>query len=215
MWRVVFFCYKQSYSERVRSSALSTRCVRHVGLAAMNSGLSEPINVRLAQPPLKDKMFDVLQKMLGVAIFIGIATYFLEREKSSGGSIGRAMGMSVGKDRKPIMQCDKTFADVKGAEEAKNDLREVISFLRSPEKFQRLGGKLPKGVLLTGPPGTGKTLLAKCVAGEAKVPFFYASGSELRKCLWVRCETYPRSFQICESSFTMHRVYRRDRCDRR
>ena len=148
--------------------------------ATMNSGLSEPINVRLAQPPLKDKMFDVLQKMLGIAIFIGIASYFLEREKTSGG-IGRAMGMSVGKDRKPIMQSDKSFADVKGAEEAKSDLREVISFLRSPEKFQRLGGKLPKGVLLTGPPGTGKTLLAKCVAGEAKVPFFYASGSEFEE----------------------------------
>jgi len=177
----LFATNKATAKEYVQALSSTSGVSGTAGLAAMNSGLSEPINVRLAQPPLKDKMFDVLQKMLGVAIFIGIATYFLEREKSSGGSIGRAMGMSVGKDRKPIMQCDKTFADVKGAEEAKNDLREVISFLRSPEKFQRLGGKLPKGVLLTGPPGTGKTLLAKCVAGEAKVPFFYASGSEFEE----------------------------------
>eukprot|EP00938_MAST-03A_sp_MAST-3A-sp1_P002788 g2788.t1 len=177
----LFATNKATAKEYVQALSSTSGVSGTTGLAAMNSGLSEPINVRLAQPPLKDKMFDVLQKMLGVAIFIGIATYFLEREKSSGGSIGRAMGMSIGKDRKPIMQSDKSFADVKGAEEAKNDLREVISFLRSPEKFQRLGGKLPKGVLLTGPPGTGKTLLAKCVAGEAKVPFFYASGSEFEE----------------------------------
>ena len=71
-----------------------------------------------------------------------------------------------------------TFDDVQGAEEAKGELEEVVRFLKSPEDFTRLGGKLPKGVLLTGPPGTGKTLLAKAVAGEAGVPFFYASGSE-------------------------------------
>ena len=71
-----------------------------------------------------------------------------------------------------------TFEDVQGVEEAKEELQEVVRFLRSPEDFTRLGGKLPKGVLLTGPPGTGKTLLAKAVAGEAGVPFFYCSGSE-------------------------------------
>merc|ERR1712032_569824 len=78
---------------------------------------------------------------------------------------------------------DVTFDDVKGCDEAKQELRDVVEFLMNPDKFSALGGKLPKGCLLVGPPGTGKTLLARAVAGEAGVPFFYASGSEFDEVL--------------------------------
>eukprot|EP00964_Phaeocystis_antarctica_P009139 scaffold4951_cov62-Phaeocystis_antarctica.AAC.1 len=81
----------------------------------------------------------------------------------------------------PVAQSNKRFTDVVGVDEAKQDLLDIVKYLRSPKTFTRLGGKLPKGCLLTGPPGTGKTLLARAVAGEAGVPFFYMSGSEFEE----------------------------------
>lgn len=89
--------------------------------------------------------------------------------------------MSFGKSKARLMSEDQvktTFADVAGCDEAKDDVTELVDFLRDPSKFQKLGGSIPKGVLMVGPPGTGKTLLAKAVAGEAKVPFFTISGSD-------------------------------------
>lgn len=119
---------------------------------------------------------DLLSWIVPVALFVGIWMFILRR-------MGQAQGgfMQVGQSKAKIyMEKDikVRFSDVAGVDEAKEELREVIEFLKTPEKFTKLGGKIPKGILLVGPPGTGKTLLAKAVAGEAGVPFFSISGSE-------------------------------------
>lgn len=108
-------------------------------------------------------------------LLIGVWVYFM-RQASSGNN----KAMSFGKSRARLIENNKkvTFADVAGCDESKQELEEIIDFLKDPSKFQRLGGRIPKGVLMVGPPGTGKTLLAKAVAGEANVPFFFISGSD-------------------------------------
>ena len=111
-----------------------------------------------------------------ILLIIGFLVFFM-RQTQSGGN----MAMSFGKSRAKLSssaQKKVTFKDVAGVDEPKEELQEIIEFLREPQKFQKLGGRLPKGVLLTGPPGTGKTLLARAVAGEASVPFFSISGSD-------------------------------------
>jgi cell division protease FtsH len=110
-------------------------------------------------------------------LLIGVWIFFM-RQMQGGGGKG---AMSFGKSKARLMSEDQvktTFADVAGCDEAKEDVTELVDFLRDPSKFQKLGGSIPKGVLMVGPPGTGKTLLAKAVAGEAKVPFFTISGSD-------------------------------------
>ena len=118
---------------------------------------------------------NILSWIVPVAIFFLIWRYVIMK-------MGPGTGvMSFGKSRAKVFaenETSVTFDDVAGIDEAKAELQEVVEFLRSPDKFRRLGGRIPKGVLLVGPPGTGKTLLAKAVAGEAKVPFFSISGSE-------------------------------------
>ena len=109
-------------------------------------------------------------------LFIGVWIFFM-RQMQSGG--GKAMGFGKSRARLLTEKVGRvTFDDVAGIEEAKLELEEIVEFLKDPQKFQRLGGKIPKGCLLVGPPGTGKTLLARAIAGEANVPFFTISGSD-------------------------------------
>ncbi|KPN20695.1 ATP-dependent zinc metalloprotease FtsH [Luteimonas terrae] len=119
----------------------------------------------------------ILIQLLPVALIIGF-WFFMMRQMQQGGGKG---AMSFGKSRAKLLNEDQTkvtFADVAGCDEAKEEVSELVEFLRDPTKFQKLGGKIPRGVLMVGPPGTGKTLLAKAIAGEAKVPFFSISGSD-------------------------------------
>ena len=120
---------------------------------------------------------DLLSWVLPLVIFIGIWFFLIRRL----GQHAQSQAMFIGKSKaKVYMVKDNkiTFKDVAGVDEAKEELEEVIEFLKTPEKFVRIGGRIPKGILLVGPPGTGKTLLAKAVAGEANVPFFWMSGSD-------------------------------------
>src|SRR5690606_38510953 len=119
---------------------------------------------------------------IAVGLIILSIIYFIFFRKMAGGGGPGGQIFSIGKSRAKLFdEKDKvqtTFKDVAGLEGAKEEVQEVVDFLKNSEKYTKLGGKIPKGVLLVGPPGTGKTLLAKAVAGEAKVPFFSLSGSD-------------------------------------
>jgi cell division protease FtsH len=136
-------------------------------------------NVRFRATPEDDNvpsLFGILVSWFPFLVLIGVWVFFM-RQMQSGG--GRAMGFGKSRARLLTEKSGRvTFEDVAGIDEAKQELEEIVEFLKDPQKFQRLGGKIPKGCLLVGPPGTGKTLLARAIAGEANVPFFTISGSD-------------------------------------
>ncbi|MAF47501.1 MAG: ATP-dependent zinc metalloprotease FtsH [Rhodospirillales bacterium] len=135
--------------------------------------------VHITAVPLEDEvpsLFGILISWFPMLLLIGIWIFFM-RQMQSGG--GKAMGFGKSRARMLTERTGRvTFEDVAGIDEAKQELEEIVEFLKDPAKFQRLGGKIPKGCLLVGPPGTGKTLLARAIAGEANVPFFTISGSD-------------------------------------
>ncbi|MCG8693636.1 MAG: ATP-dependent zinc metalloprotease FtsH [Minwuiales bacterium] len=134
------------------------------------------VRIEAAPPEEVSPLLSILISWFPMLLLIGVWIFFM-RQMQSGG--GKAMGFGKSKARMLTEKVGRvTFDDVAGIDEAKEELEEVVEFLRDPQKFQRLGGKIPKGCLLVGPPGTGKTLLARAIAGEANVPFFTISGSD-------------------------------------
>jgi len=125
-----------------------------------------------------DSFWSVLLSWFPILLLVGVYVFFM-RQMQGGGGKGGALGFGKSRARLLTEKTERvTFDDVAGIEEAKDELVEIVDFLRDPQKYQRLGGKIPRGCLLVGPPGTGKTLLARAIAGEAKVPFFTISGSD-------------------------------------
>jgi len=140
--------------------------------------LDNGVTVKGEEPEGQSVLLQILISWFPFLLLIGVWIYFMRQMQGGGGGRG---AMSFGKSKAKMASEDQvkiTFADAAGVEEAKQDVVELVDFLRDPSKFQRLGGQIPRGVLMVGPPGTGKTLLAKAIAGEARVPFFTISGSD-------------------------------------
>ena len=143
----------------------------------VNELVRHKVEIVQAKPDNTPSLWAIVATFLPYVLFIGIFIYFI-RQMQQGGSRG---AMTFGRSRAKLQgenEVKVTFADVAGCDEAKEEVGELVEFLRDPGKFQKLGGRIPRGVLMVGSPGTGKTLLARAIAGEAKVPFFSISGSD-------------------------------------
>jgi cell division protease FtsH len=152
----------------------------HTTIPANYEDLEKALLASKVNFSIKEPQNNILLPLLfnvGPFVLLGAIWFFMLRQMQSGGN----KALSFGKSRARLLSMQQkkiTFKDVAGVDEAKEELKEIIEYLREPQKFQKLGGRIPKGVLLVGPPGTGKTLLARAVAGEANVPFFSISGSD-------------------------------------
>ena len=145
----------------------------------MDDLLAHNVVVEGKQPEQQSVWTQLLVASFPILLILAVFMFFMRQMQGGGG--GRGGPMSFGKSKAKLLGGDQittTFADVAGVDEAKEDVQELVEFLRDPSRFQKLGGRIPRGVLMVGQPGTGKTLLAKAIAGEAKVPFFSISGSD-------------------------------------
>lgn len=150
-----------------------------VDKALIDDFLDHNVTFKGERPEQQSIWTQLLVASFPILVIIAVFMFFMRQMQGSGG--GRGGPLAFGKSKAKLLgedQIKTTFADVAGVDEAKEDVKELVDFLREPGKFQKLGGQIPRGTLMVGPPGTGKTLLAKAIAGEAKVPFFSISGSD-------------------------------------
>lgn len=167
------------FGERLDNTAFTTVRPPVFDDQLMSDLLNHNVQVIGKEPEQPGLLQQLLVAAFPILIIIAVFMYF--SRQMQGGMGGKGGPMSFGRSKARLLNEDQiktTFADVAGVDEAKEEVGELVEFLRDPSKFQRLGGKIPRGVLMIGPPGTGKTLLAKAIAGEAKVPFFSISGSD-------------------------------------
>src|SRR5690606_28846938 len=181
--RSVVFTDESTFSTNViryrRTDGTEGQVVGPTDQKLLDQLISKNIDVVREKPQTGPGFWTIFLQFSPILLLIGFWIFMMRQMQ--GGAGGAKGAMSFGKSRAKLQGEDQvkvTFADVAGCDEAKEEVAELVEFLRDPTKFQRLGGKIPRGVLMVGPPGTGKTLLAKAIAGEAKVPFFSISGSD-------------------------------------